>query len=160
MWDPHPKELTGQWTLYDDGGSGLTPAGESSSSATAASGGARVSVIGFRKDGTLKLPPGLGVDGMWRFEPGPTHLDTIRFEIRLGTPDNRVLAYTGYVDRGQRIETRFSRRAIKMKGRMMLRVRGETRASSKFIMELERKRGKLLGIGGGQQRESAGSMRE
>ncbi len=162
MWDPHPKELSGEWTLYDDGsGSGSTLAastGGSSSSATAASGGARVSVIGFRKDGTLKLPPGLGVDGMWRFEPGPTHLDTIRFEIRLGTPDARALAYTGYVDRGQRIETRFSKRAIKMKGRMVLQVRGEARASSKFFMELGRpprkKKGMRLGLG---QREAAGA---
>ena len=108
----------------------------------------------------MKLPPGLGVEGTWSFEPGPTHLDTIRFEIRLGTPDRRVLAYTGYVDRGQRIETRFSRRAIKMKGRMTLKVRGEPRASSKFSMELERKKKLLggLGVGSGaqSQREAVG----
>lgn len=144
VWDPHPKELTGQWTLMDLGTSS-TGNSAGASAAAAASNSMRISSIGFRKDGTLRLPAGLGLDGWWSFEPGPTHLDTIRFEIRLGTPDNRVLAYTGYIDRGQRIETRFSKREIKMKGRRLLKVRGEARASSKFTMMSERRN--KLGLG-------------
>jgi hypothetical protein len=142
MWDPHPKELTGQWTLMD---SGPYPGSATAAASSAGSGGKdkaksqRTANLVFRRDGTLRVPPELGLDGSWSFEPGPTHLDTIRFELRLGTPDNRVLAYTGYVDRGQRIETRFSKRPIKMKGRVVLRVRGEPRSSSKFTMQLCKK---------------------
>ncbi len=131
MWDPHPKELTGQWTLTDNGANPATLVEKKKDQ--------RVSSLVFRRDGTLRLPPELGLDGSWSFEPGPTHLDTIRFTIRLGTPDNRVLSYTGYVDRGQRIETRFSKRPIKMKGRVVLRVRGEARSSSEFKMMLCKK---------------------
>ena len=143
MWDPHPKELTGQWTLMDSGPNpGSAPAAASPAGATGGKGkgkSQRTANLVFRRDGTLRVPPELGLDGSWSFEPGPTHLDTIRFEVRLGTPDNRVLAYTGYVDRGQRIETRFSKRPIKMKGRVVLRVRGEPRSSSKFTMQLCKK---------------------
>jgi hypothetical protein len=119
MWDSHPKELTGQWTLYD-GALGTTLS------------------VGFRRDGSLRVPAELGVDGTWRLEPGPTHLDTIYFDVVSGpAPEaGRVLSYAGYVDRGQRIEARFSRRPIKMQGRMILTVRGQARASSRFSMEL------------------------
>ena len=131
MWDPHPKELTGQWTLFE----------QSSSNNYKASGLSPVEnpKIGFRRDGTLRLPIDFGLDGTWEFEPGPTHLDTIRFEIRMATPDSRVLEYTGYVDRGQRIETRFSKRPIKMNGRMIVKIRGEPISSNKFSMALNRK---------------------
>lgn len=142
MWDPHPKELTGQWTLMDSGpnpGSAAMATSGGGSAGSKNKGKLRTANLVFRRDGTLRVPPELGLDGSWSFEPGPTHLDTIRFELRLGTPDNRVLAYTGYVDRGQRIETRFSKRPIKMKGRVVLRVRGEPRSSSKFTMELCKK---------------------
>ncbi|TFJ80270.1 hypothetical protein NSK_008413 [Nannochloropsis salina CCMP1776] len=139
MWDRHPKELTGQWTLVD---SGPNPAGATTlpgSGAETGKGEQRSANLVFRRDGTLRVPPELGMDGTWSFEPGPTHLDTIRFELRQGTPDNRVLCYTGYVDRGQRIETRFSKRPIKMKGRVVLRARGEARSSGKFSMQLCKK---------------------
>jgi len=121
---------------------GSAPAAASPAGATGGKGkgeSQRTANLVFRRDGTLRVPPELGLDGSWSFEPGPTHLDTIRFELRLGTPDNRVLAYTGYVDRGQRIETRFSKRPIKMKGRAVLMVRGEPRSSSKFTMQLCKK---------------------
>jgi len=139
MWDRHPKELTGQWTLVD---SGPNPAGATTlpvPGAETGKGEQRSANLVFRRDGTLRVPPELGMDGTWSFEPGPTHLDTIRFELRQGTPDNRVLCYTGYVDRGQRIETRFSKRPIKMKGRVVLRARGEARSSGKFSMQLCKK---------------------
>ena len=119
-WEAHPKELTGHWHLYD-GSRG------------------RTFKVGFRRDGSLRLPAELGVEGTWRLEPGPTHLDTVHFDVKAGTPDGRLFSYTGYVDRGQRIETRFSKRPIKVMGRMIMMIRGEPRTSSKFMMELARR---------------------
>ncbi|CAN0550948.1 unnamed protein product, partial [Ectocarpus sp. 8 AP-2014] len=38
-------------------------------------------VVSFRKDGTVQIPVEKGVGLQWRVEPGPTHLDTIYFEM-------------------------------------------------------------------------------
>lgn len=38
-------------------------------------------VVAFRKDGTVQVPPEAGVGLQWRVEPGPTHLDTVYFEM-------------------------------------------------------------------------------
>lgn len=127
MWDAQPKELAGEWNLFDEGQT-------------------RPLRLIFRRDGSIKVPPELGMGGSWRLEPGPTHLDTIIFDVMTGSPDQRVLSYTGYVDRGQRIETRFSKRPIKVQGRMVLKIRGEGRMSSKFSAEhptQKRRRGAL-----------------
>lgn len=126
MWDAHPKELTGEWKLFDEGQT-------------------RVLKLYFKKDGGIKVPSELGVGGMWRVEPGPTHLDTVFFDVMTGSPDNRVLSYTGYVDRGQRIETRFSKRPIRVAGRVVLKIRGEARMSNQFRAEHPTKRPAVLG---------------
>ena len=51
-------------------------------------------------------------------EPGPTHLDTCQMVIEMA--DNKgkteLSTFMGYVDRGQRIESRFSKRPIRMSG--------------------------------------------
>ena len=45
-----------------------------------------------------------------------------------------VLTYTGYIDRGQRIESRLSQRPIRMTGRVASMIDGITVAQGRFIM--------------------------
>ena len=52
-------------------------------------------------------------ESQWRVRPGPAHLDTCEFDIFL---ENKNVAFCGYIDRGQRIESRFSKRPIKVSG--------------------------------------------
>lgn len=47
-----------------------------------------------------------------------------------------LVSYTGYVDRGARIEARFSKRFVKMTGRTTTVVRGQERPSTRFSMRL------------------------
>jgi hypothetical protein len=63
--------------------------------------------VELKKDGKVELNwP--GVAGMsWFFKPGPAHLDTCEFFIRSKTDADLVLNYVGFIDRGQRIESRF-----------------------------------------------------
>lgn len=44
-------------------------------------------VVAFRKDGTVQVPTGKGLGLQWRVEPGPTHLDTIYFEMIPSAPE-------------------------------------------------------------------------
>lgn len=72
----------------------------------------------FQADGQVNAPPNPFTtksqpSAKWIVRPGPAHLDTCEFELVL--PDTTV-AFCGYVDRGQRIESRFSRRPIKVSG--------------------------------------------
>ena len=73
----------------------------------------------------------------WRVRPGPAHLDTCEFELDVN--EERV-AFCGYVDRGQRIEARFSRRPIRVSGfafeKMMTprRFDADARPSGQFRM--------------------------
>lgn len=88
----------------------------------------------FRKDGSMQVDPEIGLGGTWRLEPGPTHLDTIFFSIIPAGRPSSVLQYTGYIDRGQRIECRFSKRPIRMMGRVNYLVRGEVKNIARFSM--------------------------
>lgn len=63
----------------------------------------------------------------------------------LGAGGGTTLSYTGYVDRGARIEARFSKRFVKMTGRMTSVVRGKERPSTRFAMRLVA-RGETKGI--------------
>ena len=69
-----------------------------------------------------------------RLEPGPTHLDTCQMfvEISNGVGDKELSTFMGYVDRGQRIECRFSKRPIRMSG---LVVKAENSVTGRFTME-------------------------
>lgn len=42
----------------------------------------------------------------WYFRPGPAHLDTCEFYVKSRTDDDMLLKYVGFIDRGQRIESR------------------------------------------------------
>ena len=74
----------------------------------------------------------------WRVRPGPAHLDTCEFEVDVN--EERV-AFCGYVDRGQRIESRFSRRPIRVSGfafekmQTPRRFDADARPSGQFRME-------------------------
>lgn len=117
-----------------------------------------VEVVTLLKGGEVRVtaPDCVGVS--WRLDPGPTHLDTCY--ISVDTPrgsfirppggsetlaprgEREVLTFMGYVDRGQRIESRFSKRLVRMSGMVLssgseglLRSSEPGRAVSRFIME-------------------------
>ena len=99
----------------------------------------------------------------WRLDPGPTHLDTCYITIaapkgsfsppRSSRTDyadgsgpsggKEILTFMGYIDRGQRIESRFSKRPIRMSGLVIAsevalepgQLPEEKRATSRFVME-------------------------
>lgn len=70
--------------------------------------------------GELSIAPPL--QGLrWRLDPGPTHLDTCTFQAL--SEDGTVLQYRGFIDRGARLEARFSGRPIKIRGSVMFQMR-------------------------------------
>ncbi|CAM9736274.1 unnamed protein product [Ectocarpus sp. 12 AP-2014] len=152
-WKSRPPDLVGSWALDTSGWDGLTDLPVDSSAAGGGTTDGMVDlglsdlVVSFRKDGTVQIPVEKGVGLQWRVEPGPTHLDTIYFEMipaapkvkassKAGAGGGTTLSYTGYVDRGARIEARFSKRFLKMTGRMTSVERGQERPSTRFAMRL------------------------
>lgn len=76
-------------------------------------------------NGDVQLAADTDCTGLsWRLEPGPTHLDTCyvlieapRGSFSTGKEEGReTVTFMGYIDRGQRIESRFSKRLIRMSG--------------------------------------------
>jgi hypothetical protein len=57
----------------------------------------------------------------WRLDPGPTHLDTVTFQVL--SSDGTILQYRGFIDRGARLEARFSGRPITIRGSVMFQMR-------------------------------------
>ena len=60
----------------------------------------------------------------WRLDPGnhgPTHLDTCTFQVL--SEDGEILQYRGFLDRGARLESRFSKRSIKIRGAVAFQMR-------------------------------------
>eukprot|EP01038_Epipyxis_sp_PR26KG_P013500 gene13500-18114_t len=109
LWNPNPLELAGEWEL--------------------------VNVAGV---GSLK-PIMTGSSEMYfgmTQGPGPAHLDTCEFFIMNTARQDLILKYVGFIDRGQRLESRFSKSPIKMTGRVFSFVRGEPKGSSRFVMAL------------------------
>lgn len=93
----------------------------------------------FAKDGRIDVKNALSTGLQWFFRPGPAHLDTCEFFISSKLDPDLLLKYVGFIDRGQRIESRFSKSPIRMTGRVLSIVRGEVCGSSRFIMVLRRK---------------------
>ncbi|CAN0367529.1 unnamed protein product, partial [Laminaria digitata] len=148
-WESRPPDLVGSWALETAGLDGLSdiPSDISVDGSEMEDLGLNELVVTFRKDGTVQVPVEKGVGLGWRVEPGPTHLDTIYFDMipaapkasasfEAGAGGGTTLSYTGYVDRGARIEARFSKRFVKMTGRMTSVVRGQKRPSTRFSMRL------------------------
>jgi len=78
------------------------------------------STVVFNPEGELYVPPPLrGLS--WRLDPGPTHLDTCTFQVL--SEDGAILQYRGFMDRGARIESRFSKRGVKIRGAVTFQMR-------------------------------------
>ena len=100
----YPEDLEGSWEVRDVVG------GETIG----------VSNVIFESQGQVKVPPPL--QGLrWRLDPGPTHLDTCTFQV-LGD-DGTVLQYRGFIDRGARLEAKFSKRPTTIRGSVMFQMR-------------------------------------
>ena len=108
----YPDDLVGSWQVRDEI-SGKTIG---------------KSTVILKPDGEVSVNPPL--KGLrWRLDPGPTHLDTCTFQV-LGE-DGAILQYKGFVDRGARLEARFSKRSIKIRGGVSIQMRdGEISSSS------------------------------
>ena len=93
----YPEDMVGTWQVKDEVG-GKTIG---------------VSNVVFKPEGQVVVKPPL--QGLrWRLDPGPTHLDTCTFQVL--SDDGAILQYRGFVDRGARLEARFSNRSIKIRG--------------------------------------------
>lgn len=82
-----PPDLVGSWALEAAGWDGVSdiPADGSEMEDL----GLNDLVVAFRKDGTVQVPVEKGVGLGWRVEPGPTHLDTIYFDMIPAAPTVR-----------------------------------------------------------------------
>jgi len=117
-----PNDFVGTWQLVfvydapDDAGPLISPGAQENSDREAA-----VQVI-FAADGKVKVINNgknskKAEEATWRVRPGPAHLDTCEFNVDLRDAAGESLAtFCGYVDRGQRIESRFSKRPIRVSG--------------------------------------------
>jgi hypothetical protein len=100
----YPDDMQGIWEVRDEIGGELIGK----------------SFVSFGAQGKLDVDPPL--EGLrWRLDPGPTHLDTCTFQVL--SSDGTVLQYRGFIDRGARLESRFSRRPIKIRGSVMFQMR-------------------------------------
>lgn len=100
----YPPDLIGSWQVKDQIG-GKTIG---------------TSTVVFKPEGEVSVDPPLR--GLrWRLDPGPTHLDTCTFQVL--SEDGAILEYKGFMDRGARLESRFSRRSIKIRGAVSLQMR-------------------------------------
>ena len=102
--ESYPEDLVGSWEVKDEVG------GETIG----------ISTILLEPQGQVVVAP--PVQGLrWRLDPGPTHLDTCTFQV-LGE-DGTVLQYRGFIDRGARLEARFSKRSTTIRGSVMFQMR-------------------------------------
>jgi hypothetical protein len=104
----NPEDLEGTWEVRDEVSGELIG----------------TSTVVFKPQGEVTVAPPL--QGLrWRLDPGPTHLDTVNFQV-LGE-DGTVLQYRGFIDRGARLEAQFSKRPIGIRGSVMFQMRdGDT----------------------------------
>ena len=135
-WRSNPSELVGEWELMDVLGDGAL--GPIMTADNFFGMGVGV-MVELKMDGSVevkKLATGSGQS--WEFTPGPAHLDTCAFSVASSAKPNLLLKYVGFIDRGQRIESRFSRQPIRMTGRVVSVVNGEPCGSCRFIMMKKR----------------------
>ena len=133
MWAPNPQELAGDWELIDISGMGTLSSVMVNDPDIyfAMKKGVSVSLQG---DGRVDVDYPSSVGERWYFKPGPAHLDTCEFSINSEKDSTVKLKYTGFIDRGQRIESRFSQKPIRMTGRVVSSIAGELQGSCRFIM--------------------------
>ena len=104
----YPSDLVGSWQVKDEIGGKVIG----------------TSTVVLKSEGEVYVDPPLR--GLrWRLDPGPTHLDTCTFQVL--SEDGAILQYKGFMDRGARLESRFSKRSIKIRGAVTFQMRdGET----------------------------------
>ncbi len=99
-----PEDLVGSWQVKDEVGGKIIG----------------TSTVVFKPEGEVVVsPPLTGLK--WRLDPGPTHLDTCTFQVL--SEDGAILQYRGFLDRGARLESRFSKRSIKIRGAVAFQMR-------------------------------------
>jgi hypothetical protein len=104
-----PSDLVGSWQVKDEIGGKVIG----------------TSTIVFKPEGKIEVAPPLkGIK--WRLDPGPTHLDTCTFQVL--SEDGAILQYRGFMDRGARLESRFSKRSIKIRGTVSFQMRDSNAA--------------------------------
>ena len=100
----YPEDLEGSWEVRDE------IAGETIGT----------SKVQLLPDGNVLVASPL--QGLrWRLDPGPTHLDTCTFQVL--SDDGTILQYRGFIDRGARLEARFSKRSIAIRGSVQFQMR-------------------------------------
>lgn len=100
----YPDDLEGTWEVRDE------VSGEVIGTST----------VVFQPHGDVLVDPPL--QGLrWRLDPGPTHLDTCTFQVL--SEDGMILQYRGFIDRGARLEARFSKRPTRIRGSVMFQMR-------------------------------------
>jgi hypothetical protein len=100
----YPEDMEGTWEVKDEVG------GETIG----------VSTVTLGPQGEVIVAPPL--QGLrWRLDPGPTHLDTCTFQVL--SEDGTILQYRGFIDRGARLESRFSKRPTRIRGSVMFQMR-------------------------------------
>jgi hypothetical protein len=100
----HPDDMVGTWEVRDEIG------GETIGMTTV--------TLGEKGSVQVNAP----LDGLrWRLDPGPTHLDTCTFQVL--SSDGTILQYRGFIDRGSRLEAKFSKRQISIRGSVMFQMR-------------------------------------
>jgi len=113
----YPDDLVGEWTVTDE------IAGKTIG----------VSTVNLLEEGAVNVvKPMTGL--RWRLDPGPTHLDTCTFQV-LGD-DGTILQYKGFIDRGARLEARFSKRPIKVRGSVTFQMRDGEVADVDFYKDM------------------------
>ena len=141
----HPPDFVGTWrvTLVDEAVAAAGgPLVAYDASVTSSDASERPVSVTFEDGGSVRMdapaPSALKLrPPRWRVRAGPAHLDTCEFEVDVA--GGRV-AFCGYVDRGQRIEARFSRRPIRVsgfafeKGDSPRRLDSDARPSGQFRM--------------------------
>jgi hypothetical protein len=139
VWTLNPSELTGEWELVDVGGMGSLASLITMNSNLLIKKLSQGFCIEFLKEGKVDVKStryGIGLN--WYFKPGPAHLDTCEFYVSSAENKDFILKYVGFIDRGQRIESRFSKSPIRMTGRVISMLNGEPKGSSRFVLVKKR----------------------
>ena len=118
----YPDDLIGTWEVKDEIG------GETIG----------LSTVVLNDNGAISVTEPM--EGLrWRLDPGPTHLDTCTFQV-LGS-DGTILQYRGFIDRGARLEARFSKRPIKIRGSVQFQMRNGVADYYKDMLPINYKEG-------------------
>jgi nitrite reductase/ring-hydroxylating ferredoxin subunit len=145
VWEENPSELSGSWELVDVAGIGSLEGLMSSQKIDELFGVGKGMNIDLRKDGMIAVGISNGLQstgGVWKYRPGPAHLDTCEFTFSVEVDAGPLLlSYTGYIDRGQRIESRLSNRPIRMAGRVVSSIGNDAIATGRFVMVLRKSTG-------------------